>query len=502
MNLLRRPGSGLCLDAHATLAANQSPWFVSGHRFSDDQRGSEVGAPSGAQRFSATHPTATSKSASVVRARGPLILAVLIVTATLSLHAQAPRKAKTPPSGTLGSVIVKGSEHYKSDEVLAATGLQIGVFASNDDFQRAAQTLTQTGVFSEVAYNYSSTPSGLKLEWQVKDADRFVPVYFDNFVWFSEDELRQELGKRIPLFKGSVPLTGNLLDQIGDALQAMLLERKLPGHTDYLRDTEGEGEGPVHSITYSATDVQIVIRKVTFPGASPEDLPRLEKSAQALEGSDYSRRSLSVFVERNLRPVYFQQGRLQASVASPRTHVMASEENSVAIEVQLPITPGPVFHVEEVTVSGNKTMKAEDLIKMIHLAPGQVADLTQLQNDLEAMRAAYGTHGYLKASGRIEPLLNPNDSTVRYVVHLTEGDLYRMDELNIEGLDNTSEGTIRNNWTLRKGEPFNTAYLKTFADDCLKLLPPGRRWKVAFSQDLDEENKTADVDLRFSSAPL
>jgi outer membrane protein insertion porin family len=398
--------------------------------------------------------------------------------------------------------MVKGSERYKADEILAATGLQIGGFATNDDFQRAAQTLTQTGVFSEVIYNYSSTPSGLKLEWQVKDADRFVPVFFDNFVWFSDDELRQELGKRIPLFKGSVPLTGNLLDQIGDALQAMLLERKLPGHTDYLRDTEGEGEGPVHSITYSATDVQIVIRKVSFPGAGPEDLPRLQKAAQPLEGSDYSRRTLLAFVERNLRPVYFHQGRLQAAVGSLRTQVVASEENSVAIEVEIPITPGAVFHVEEIQISGNKTMNTKDLAKMIHIAPGQVADLTQLQNDLEAIRAAYGSRGYLKASGRIEPQLNTSASTVRYLVHLSEGDLYRMDQLNIEGLDNTSEALIRNNWTLRKGEPFNSGYLKTFADDCLKLLPPGRRWKVAFSQDLDEENKTADVDLRFSSAPL
>jgi outer membrane protein insertion porin family len=427
---------------------------------------------------------------------------LLFFYSTSLLRAQAPRKAKTPPSGTLGSVIVRGSERYTAEEILAATGLQIGVFATNDDFQRAAQTLTQTGVFSEVIYNYSSTPSGLKLEWQVKDAARFVPVYFDNFVWFSDDELRQELGKRIPLFKGSVPLTGNLLDQIGDALQAMLLERKLPGHTDYLRDTEGEGEGPVHSITYSATDVQIVIRKLTFPGAASGDLPRLQKAAQPLEGSDYSRRSLLAFVERNLRPVYFHQGRLQAAFGPPRTQVVASEENSVAIEVELPITPGPVFHVEEIQVSGNKTLHADELASMIHLAAGQVADLTQLQNDLETIRAAYGNRGYLKASGRIEPQLNPNASTVRYVIRLNEGDLYRMDELNIEGLDNASEAVVRNNFTLRKGDPFNTGYLKTFADECLKLLPPGRRWKVAFSQDLDEENKTADVDLRFSSAPL
>ena len=46
----------------------------------------------------------------------------------------------------------------------------------------------------------------------------------------------RKLHERIPLFKGELPTTGRLPDQVSDVLQAMLVENGIPGHVEYLRN--------------------------------------------------------------------------------------------------------------------------------------------------------------------------------------------------------------------------------------------------------------------------
>ena len=62
---------------------------------------------------------------------------------------------------------------------------------------------------------------------------KFVPARFEDFVWFSDAELRQRIQQHAPLFDGELPLYGRLADEVSDVLQAMLVERSIPGHVEY-----------------------------------------------------------------------------------------------------------------------------------------------------------------------------------------------------------------------------------------------------------------------------
>ena len=106
---------------------------------------------------------------------------------------------------------------------------------SEDDFKKAARTLGMTGAFDDVAYSFQYSPEGTKLELQVQDAEKFVPARFDNLVWFSDQELLDQLHAQVPLFQGQLPITGDLADEVSNALQALLITRNVPGRADYLR---------------------------------------------------------------------------------------------------------------------------------------------------------------------------------------------------------------------------------------------------------------------------
>src|SRR5580698_497464 len=137
----------------------------------------------------------------------------------------------------LVAVKVKGTSRYTDQEILAASGLQIGQPAADGDFKEAVRRLGDSGMFSEVLYSYTASGTGVKIELQLADtADtKLVPARFENFVWFSDSELLKELQTRVPLFKQLLPLSGNLPDRLSEALQALLTDRHFPGRVDFLR---------------------------------------------------------------------------------------------------------------------------------------------------------------------------------------------------------------------------------------------------------------------------
>jgi outer membrane protein assembly factor BamA len=168
----------------------------------------------------------------------PLILLLLIIViaglclpgmgqgaATQKSLSQMPASARQ-----LIAIKVVGSKRFPEAAVAAATGLQLGTAVTDDDFKKAARRLGDMGVFTEIAYTFSYSSAGTKLELQVKDADKFVTAHFEDFVWFTDAELKQRIQQHSPLFDGQLPISGRLADDVSDVLQAMLVENSIPGH--------------------------------------------------------------------------------------------------------------------------------------------------------------------------------------------------------------------------------------------------------------------------------
>jgi hypothetical protein len=97
------------------------------------------------------------------------------------------------------------------------------------------------GVFTEIAYTFSYSSAGPSSNC-TSDVDKFVPAHFEDFVWFSDAELKQRIQQYSPLFDGQLPLSGRLADQVSEVLQAMLVENSIPGHVEYQR--AGKADGP------------------------------------------------------------------------------------------------------------------------------------------------------------------------------------------------------------------------------------------------------------------
>jgi len=423
-----------------------------------------------------------------------------------------PPRAKSPSNPSqLTALKVTGTTRYTDKEILAASGLQIGQNASDGDFKEAVQRLGNSGLFGDVVYTYSTAPTGTRLELQLADTDpaKLVPAHFENFVWFTDDQLQTELQRRVPLFKRLLPVTGNLPERVSDALQSLLSENRFPGRVNFLRSTEEAGK-PLNAIEYRVEELSIHIRNVEFPGASPELAALLATAARRLTGAEYDRAALAAVAKLDLMPVYLQRGYLKAAFAQsdarvvPQSSPATDTQGPAEIEVDaiLPVTPGKMYTTSNVEWKGNSAIATAEVAPLLHLPPGQPTDAMRLLRDIEAVGKLYRSRGYMaveiKPDAQFDEEKNDEEkNTVRYQVNVAEGDLYQMGELEILGLDTQAKARMIAAWTLRSGQPYNADYPQKFLDDTRQLLPRGVPWSVSLHATPDAKDKTVDVEIRF-----
>jgi outer membrane protein assembly factor BamA len=424
----------------------------------------------------------------------------LLSVAALAQTARKPALKATPGEHKLASIHVTGSKRFTPEEVIAASGLEIGSVAGEEDFQKAARRLGECGFFTDVSYSYSFSPTGTKLDLVVADTDKLVPAHFENFVWFTDEELLAKIHERLPLFKGQVPFGGTLADQISDVLQALLVEHNVSARADYLRDTKEPG-GPIDAINFRATGVNLVIQEVHFSGAGPDELPALNAAAQKLVGKDYSRGEVRNYATASLLPVYLGRGFLKVTISNPQTTVLRDTADDTEVAVLLSVTPGPQYKISGVKWEGNTVVPGAKLQSLIHAAPGQVANAPQLQADVEKIRKLYGTVGYMSASLKLEPQFDDATSSVAYIFEVHEGDVFHLGDLDIQGLDAKSVDRLRDAWTLRQTDPYDSSYPMRFFEQTVKLLSSGVTWTVSIHEGVNEEEKTVDVTLRYGLKP-
>jgi len=420
-----------------------------------------------------------------------------------SAFAQTPRKLSPkdlPPSAfKLISVKTTGTKRYKSEEIIAASGLQIGQTVSEDDFKRAARLLGETGAFGDVLYSFQYSDDGTKLELQVQDAERFVPVRFDNVVWFPDQELLDQLHAQVPLFQGELPVAGDLADQVSNALQGLLIAHNLHGQADYIR--AAHEDGPIEAFVFTVAGSQIHIRNVTFAGAGASELPVLEDAAKKLEDADFSRSRLRTQEDKNFLPLYLQRGYLKATFGDAQAKVIQDSPQETIVNVTFPVDPGRQYKLTAVDLTGNKVFPADALRTLIHAPLDQPANAVQLDSDIETMKKLYGTRGYMAARIQPDPEIDDANSTVKYLLKIDEGDVYSMGDLEIRGLDSRTTARLQDEWKLRGGDPYDSGYPKKFLEQADKELSLLDDWKPSVRESLDPDEKTVDVTVRFDPKP-
>jgi outer membrane protein assembly factor BamA len=423
-----------------------------------------------------------------------LPVTVCLLLSFAPAQARKPSAKNLPPSAfKLVSVKVTGTSRYQPDDVIRAAGLQLGQPVHDEDLKNVVRLLGESGAFTSVSYSSQFDPEGTKVELKLQDAENFFPAHFDNLVWFTDRDLFDKIHASVPLFDGQLPKDGELAGEVSEALQILLIQKNIAGEVEYLRP--GQEDVPVEAFVYSVSGPSIVVRNVEFAGAAPAELELLTKAARRLQGTQYARPAIRALEDKAFLPIFREHGYLKAVLGDPEPTVVQNEPRETQVDVMVKVDPGPQYKLDSLVIGGYKAVPLDVLQAAFHVHPGDVANLVELEKSLETVRKIYGAHGYMGASIKAEARMEDQPPLgVIYTVSIVEGDVYKMGDVEIRGLDSRTTAGLQNDWTLRSGDIYDSSYVGRFVEQAYKKLGD---WHVSVHETIDPHDKTVDVTVRF-----
>jgi len=395
----------------------------------------------------------------------PVLGAFVLLAFLLSPSAKS--QAAKPGSAHLDSVEVTGSKRFSSGQIVSTLGMRPGISVNRDDLQGVADRLGALGVFSKVQYRFTTIESGVRVTYEVADASG-LPVVFDNFPWFTDDELIADLKRDVPLFDGNAPRSGSILDAMSGALENLIQVRGAFAHVSHSLVRSAVKDEEVQQFRVDGAEIKI--QGVEFSDALAKTDSAIQDRLPDLVGKPFSRSRVELFEFEQVRPVYLSHAFLRVKFGPPVARFTADPNKPLpdAVTILAPIDPGPAFSWAGIAWNGNSAIPSNELNALVDLKPGDTADGMKIEAIWERVRTIYAERGYLDATLNPAALFNTDTSHVAYSVTITEGPQYHMGNLVLTGLSLEGEKRIRAAWKIPHGAVFNKNIYEEFLEHGIK----------------------------------
>jgi Surface antigen variable number repeat len=327
-----------------------------------------------------------------------------------------------------------------------------------------------------------------------------VPCVFDNFVWFRDQEIVDEIRKDLPSFDGKAPEAGDSIDKILGALKRLLKKKKLPSEVEYtFFSGDGYLYGPEH--IFAARDAKVPVCKVVFQNSPPQLERDLQQIAQSLIKKEYSKVITRTFVDGAAVQVYRKYGYLRASAQLQSAELDQSCGNSVVVKIAA--EPGIAYFWDKAVWTGARAISAQSLGAAIELKPGDVADGLKIDAGLQAAYIVYQKLGYAESQILPKPVFDDVNRRITLNVEVTEGPQFRMGNFIIKGLPEKDVLRLQERWTLKTGDIYDASYLGDFIKKLVvdKLILPDLAKLLKTEQKPDRQRLVIDVIIDFKVSP-
>lgn len=384
------------------------------------------------------------------RTRFSLLSLILFVCGSVSVAAQQNLK--------IGKIEFEGLKRLSAEDMIETTALKIGQPFDVAALDAAAQLLIDSGLFKNVAYRTHAIRNQITITFQVEETKgRDSRVLFDNFIWFTEEELLAAVLRDVPSFSGTAPDAGNTTAAITRALRSLLQEHHIEGNVEYM-PSQDSPNSPVQEHVFSVTGVSMPVCTLHFPGTKNVSEAKLIENSKGLLGSDYSRKFSSLFAVSTLIPIYRELGQLRATFAPPTAKPESSSKCRSGVDLTIPVDEGYVYTWDKADWSGISALTPQELDAALGMTAGQPANGLAFDKGYIAIQKAYGRKGYLSVRVRSLPQFDDSAQKVIYKMDVREGPQYHMGKLMIKGLSESATKSFIQEWKLKPGDVFDQGY--------------------------------------------
>jgi outer membrane protein assembly factor BamA len=349
----------------------------------------------------------------------------------------------------------EGLHNLTRENVIGMTGLKVGDSLSVAALDAAAQHLVDSGLFKNVGYRTRTAGASVTVTFQVEELkSNNSPVVFDNFIWFSDEDLSAAVKRVLPSFTGSVPDTGNTTELIRQSLQELLGTRKLPGKVEYSLTENGH--------VYRVADIPLPLCTLHFPGAHDVSAEKLAATMKSQTDPNYSRESATAFPQYGFYPLYYELGHLRATFGAPVAKPDTSGKCENGVDLTIPITEGLVYSWATSQWSGNQVLSMTQLDAALGMKVGEVANGKKFDKGKHEVEKTYGKQGYIQAHLNSVPEFDDATQRVTFKIAVSEGPQFRMGTIEFQGFSEADRRVLVESWKLKTGDVYDASYIERF----------------------------------------
>jgi len=371
-----------------------------------------------------------------------LILATACLLPSLQLVAQnySPQK-----------LLFTGADGYKTADLVALTGLTPGKPVTAAEIDVAMQHLVDTGLFSEMRYTVDGT--ALTFALTPVAADQLMPARYTNFVWWKPEEITPLVHARIPLFTGSVPVTGTMKEQVQAALAALVLEKGVQANVASL--AYSRLGGPISGLSFFISQPTVEICEVRVDAVSPDAESKVSLIKRRFTGQEYDAFETGPAIATNLRDAYLDLGYLDIAVdplahGAPQISAMA-----ITIDISTAVHEGSVYHVSQMVWPDSPIVPKSAMADAAELNRGDPASRIMLLSTISKVGDRYAAVGYLDAKISAEQNKDDAHHEIAYNFSVIPGEQYRVGSVKAENFNAEQQAELNRDWKLAPGEIFN-----------------------------------------------
>jgi outer membrane protein insertion porin family len=406
-----------------------------------------------------------------------------------------PRPASAQYS--IAKVVFHNPGPYTDAELLSVTGLQSGQMLLHDSLVNAATHLLNTGLFSDAQVDLSGIGKVRTVVIDLKPIplSKLLPASFENFVWFTPDELTAGIHAHVPLYRGVASDAGTLPDDIQSALQQMLFAKGITATLSH-EIIEPTNLHPRLTVNFKVDSPAITLAKADITGIPDTLKADTLHSIQRLEGDAYNEGLTGATVEDIALAPARTAGYLNAKLQDVHRS-LAPTSSGIAVTYTATFVPGDAYKVSTITWNPTPIYSAADFARDAKLHPGDPASNSALFQTEAPISKAYLLQGYMDVYILPNPVLDSTTHTVSYTLTATPGEIYHLHSLTVDGLSPQARALFDADWPMKPGDPYSDLAVNAFLMKHV-AQPVFRTYSPEFKAIGDPQTHLVDLTLTFT----
>jgi outer membrane protein insertion porin family len=429
------------------------------------------------------------------------LLLPLLISGGIPARAQGPQTAN---GRTIEAVEFRGAKNLSEDTLRYYLGIEPGQPLDEADLNRSIKELWERNLVDDVQVESVPTATGVRLIVTVSERPTLRSISYEGLKRISKTDLQDKMvTQRIRVREGE-PLSLGELQRVKGLIEEMYGEK---GYRFATAQYTVEDVGPNEKRVIFAVDEgnRVRIADIDFEGNTVYNDIRLRLSMKKTKETGlitrfnkkdiYDPAKLQEDLDQ-IRDLYRGAGYKNVVIGDPKIEVRALKPNEVdtadqkrRMFVTIPIEEGERWKFGQVTIEGNQIYTDQALLRAFQQqAAGGWLRSKVVDDGIKQITDLYHNTGYIFA--RVNPELVEREGRVAdVVVHVTEGEQFKVGRIEFEGNERTKDKVLRRELRLYEGGLVNITAVR---NSILKVNQLGyfklnEEDPVAF--DTDVENK-------------